>query len=1276
MLRNILKAVLVSVLIFSTSGSAQSFDFNVTSGTASSTIQKLSQKENKTADDYLTLGWAYYAFKNDVKEGAANLEKALEKDPGLYEAHLLLGLLYKSKGEYEKALPHWLKCFDSDRPENAVLVYYVHSFMFSLDNVRKIMAGYERIIGSTKEELIKPHAYCWLGYYYAVLGDAAKAKEAYGKLGYIKDWLVIGSFDNKENTGFNAVYPPETEIDLVKEYDGKSVKVKWRKLAGLSTSQLVDFDSVCYPNESATGYALTYVFSGEDRDVALRVGSDDSVKVWLNDKLIIQNEKYQAWFPDQSEAGAILRKGWNKILVKVCEGWGDWMFGLRITDVNGRPLEALGYSAEPKPYTSEAAALTLPGKTPVIRTIKNILREKANKDPGNYFSAYMLGEWLRTLDLKKESIDEFAPLVQKEPHCAIFRFGLAKAESNYGDDEKALANYKETIADNPEHAEALIDMAHHFYHNEMNEQALDYIKKAESASPGYIENYILTSLIYSDKDWYKDAYDTAKTGLAKYPESTRLLARMANCAADLFKVDEEMRYYEKIMELNAWYWPSRYRDFVDLCVSRGELPKIEEIYKGRAALYTFDSSFYDELADIARKAGDYQKTIEYCDKGSEISPDNYVFYVTKGSTYYLMGKKEEAIREWEKALELNPGYTWLRDKIKFVKGEEKTVIDKYAETEGSAEDLLKAGDISKKYPLADAVFILDKSIHDVHDDGSSEILTHRIIKIMTKEGIDKFTAIDLPGGSNLEIEKAVVRNPGKTDTEITEIDFKKGKLYPAGLKEGSIIEFKCRANHSGGLLRGRYYTFLPFNNLFPVYKAEVVVIVPKGKEVKVYKKDESVGYSTEALEDKIAHVWRGDYRDPIKLEPFMPVFNSYCSIIAVSDIPSWDYLADWENNLIDDQLELDPSIKAQVDQLTKDKKTQEEKVTAIYSYLGNNIHYLSLKHAVFGWKPNRATKIFKDGYGDCKDMATLMIAMLKSLGIDAYLALLDTKPYYDMITDIPIPVANHAIVYIPELDGKKTGLFIDVTAASSYNYGTVPWWDEGVTAIILKRPGYELARIPWSRADDNAFITKADIILSKGDQSKFKVEIKCYGQAAGMLRPEARKDNWSDRLVSSHYLGKYIQGISSLKDRTDNGSDMTKPFTVYAEFSAASPFKKAEAGKYELAPVFALRSMQDYAPLEKRVNDLDIYYAFTEVNEENLTMPENFKIVSTPEDVKIDNEIVSFERSYELKGNVLKLKCVFSIKKPLIKKEEYPAFRDKLIEIDKLDERHVIFSVK
>jgi len=40
-------------------------------------------------------------------------------------------------------------------------------------------------------------------------------------LGYVVRWKVIGPFDNTGGKGFDAVYPPENEIRLDAEYQGK-----------------------------------------------------------------------------------------------------------------------------------------------------------------------------------------------------------------------------------------------------------------------------------------------------------------------------------------------------------------------------------------------------------------------------------------------------------------------------------------------------------------------------------------------------------------------------------------------------------------------------------------------------------------------------------------------------------------------------------------------------------------------------------------------------------------------------------------------------------------------------------------------------------------------------------------------------------------------------------------------------------------------------------------------------------------------------------------------
>ena len=42
--------------------------------------------------------------------------------------------------------------------------------------------------------------------------------------------MLVGPFPNANNAGFEAVYPPEKEIDFAKQYEGKGGPVAWKKM--------------------------------------------------------------------------------------------------------------------------------------------------------------------------------------------------------------------------------------------------------------------------------------------------------------------------------------------------------------------------------------------------------------------------------------------------------------------------------------------------------------------------------------------------------------------------------------------------------------------------------------------------------------------------------------------------------------------------------------------------------------------------------------------------------------------------------------------------------------------------------------------------------------------------------------------------------------------------------------------------------------------------------------------------------------------------------------
>jgi len=94
-----------------------------------------------------------------------------------------------------------------------------------------------------------------------------------------------------------------------------------------------------FNSQNAVAYMESEIFSTESQNVILLLGSDDAVKVWLNDKLVHANNAARGAIADQDTAEISLEKGWNTFLFKVINGAGGWGAFSRIVDLQYGPLE-------------------------------------------------------------------------------------------------------------------------------------------------------------------------------------------------------------------------------------------------------------------------------------------------------------------------------------------------------------------------------------------------------------------------------------------------------------------------------------------------------------------------------------------------------------------------------------------------------------------------------------------------------------------------------------------------------------------------------------------------------------------------------------------------------------------------------------------------------------------------------------------------------------------------------------------------------------------------
>ncbi len=127
---------------------------------------------------------------------------------------------------------------------------------------------------------------------------------------------------------------------------------------------------------------------------------------------------------------------------------------------------------------------------------------------------------------------------------------------------------------------------------------------------------------------------------------------------------------------------------------------------------------------------------------------------------------------------------------------------------------------------------------------------------------------------------------------------------------------------------------------------------------------------------------------------------------------SWKDFGMWEYNLIKELYDLSPDKIAFFNDLVKEAKTENEKVKMIYNYLQKNFRYVSIQLGIGGYKPFPASFTDQKKYGDCKGLSFYMHAVLKSIGIKSYVALINAEYNREPVDPLfPCNQFNHMILY-------------------------------------------------------------------------------------------------------------------------------------------------------------------------------------------------------------------------------------------------------------------------
>ncbi len=171
------------------------------------------------------------------------------------------------------------------------------------------------------------------------LRQLGKPVDLTGKLGVVTNWWVVGPFElGEQNANWDKALIGEPDIDLTARYMAGKRRLDWKRVTAEPEQGYVDLLAQLGPGESCLAYAYAEIELAEATDAILRVGVDDSERIWINGQQVHNVFVARGLTPDQDKVPVKLRKGPNTILMKVWQHNLGWGFCMRITTPDARPL--------------------------------------------------------------------------------------------------------------------------------------------------------------------------------------------------------------------------------------------------------------------------------------------------------------------------------------------------------------------------------------------------------------------------------------------------------------------------------------------------------------------------------------------------------------------------------------------------------------------------------------------------------------------------------------------------------------------------------------------------------------------------------------------------------------------------------------------------------------------------------------------------------------------------------------------------------------------------
>jgi len=466
-----------------------------------------------------------------------------------------------------------------------------------------------------------------------------------------------------------------------------------------------------------------------------------------------------------------------------------------------------------------------------------------------------------------------------------------------------------------------------------------------------------------------------------------------------------------------------------------------------------------------------------------------------------------------------------------------------------------------------------------------------------------------------------------------------------------------------------------FQGRLPVVHARYTLNLPSGWEAR------SITFNHEPLKPAVSgysYSWELNDLPYIEREPASPGLDSLVPRVCVSVLPSggrtpgrafnsWADVSAWMSELHDPQAAVTPAIADKAKALTSAATTEMEKIEAIGRFVQGTryVEILMNLGRGGGMKPHSAAESLAKSYGDCKDKANLMRALLKAVGIASYPVVIYAGDSEYVRENWPSPMQfNHCIIAVAVHDAGEWKsairhpvlgplLIFDPTDPHTL-VGDLPDSDRDSLALVVAGNDGALLRMP-SPPGSRTELT-ADLKLQPNGALSGTVHETSFGAEAAHERAMLQHYNHTEymRIIERWFSSNVPAAKLSRVETADSSSDQ---FRLDIDFAAAGYGQLMQGRLLVFRPGAVTQRSGILLSQPKRKYPV-VLHAQNYSETFRVEVPEGFMVDELPDSGRLDSPYGAFRMSIKAEGSAILLTRSLELKSITVPAQEYAKVKD------------------